>query len=43
MQYIQLQLVGAAISWLKSRHRNCYECWEDFKDDFIKSFKSTCK
>lgn len=43
MQYIQLQLVGAARSWLKSRRRNSYSCWEDFEHDFIQSFKSTCQ
>ena len=26
MQYIQLQMVGAARSWLKSRRRNSYDC-----------------
>ena len=43
MQYIQLQMVGAARIWLKSRRKNSYDCWEDFEDDFIKSLKSTCK
>ena len=43
MQYIQLQMVGAARSWLKSRRKNSYDCWEDFEDNFIKSFKSTCQ
>ena len=43
MQYIQLQMVGAARSWLKSRRRGIYDSWEQFSDDFIRSFRSTCR
>ena len=43
MQYIQLQMVGAARSWLKSRSRGMYDSWEQFSDDFIRSFRSTCR
>ena len=43
MQYIQLQMVGATRSWLKSRRRDIYDSWEQFSDDFIRSFRSTCR
>ena len=43
MQYIQLQMVGAARSWLKSRRANSYDSWEEFEKDFVNNFRSTCK
>ena len=43
MHYIQLQMVGAARSGLKSRRRGIYDSWEQFSDDFIRSFRSTCR
>jgi hypothetical protein len=43
MQYIQLQLTGAARNWLNRRPRNEYSNWEDFEHDFVQNFKSTYK
>ena len=43
MQYLQLQLTGSARTWLNRLPHSKYSNWEDFCDDFIQNFRSTCK
>jgi hypothetical protein len=43
MQSIQLQLSGAARSWLHKLPMESIDSWDAFKEIFVQNFKSTCK
>ena len=41
MQYIQLMLTDSARGWLTSQPKDSFRTWEEFQDNFIKSFSGT--
>ena len=41
MQYIQLMLTDSARGWFTSQPKDSFKTWEEFQDNFIKSFSRT--